>query len=103
LSYEEPPDPDAGHGEVVVDSEAIGVNYLDITAPTGQRPGPLPFLPGHEGAGTVSAVGSGVTGISVGDRVAWARPGVSSSYAERMAVPAQWILPLPSSTVSTEE
>lgn len=58
-------------------------------------PEPLPFIPGHEAAGIVSSVGSQVSGVTVGDRVAWGYPGVLGGYAERVAVPAQWIVPLP--------
>jgi NADPH2:quinone reductase len=56
------------------------------------RPDP-PFVPGAEGAGTVSAVGEGVTHLGVGDRVAWAGPG--SSYAEQVALPARRVVPVP--------
>jgi NADPH2:quinone reductase len=95
LTLAERPDPEAGPGEVVVETAAIGVNFLDVAARAGQRPGALPFIPGHEGAGTVAMAGPGVSGITPGDPVAWAWPGVPSSYAERVAVPAQWIVPLP--------
>ncbi len=54
-------------------------------ARAGRRPGALPFVPGHEDAGTVSKVGPGVSGVTPGDLVAWAWPGVPSSYAERVA------------------
>jgi NADPH2:quinone reductase len=56
------------------------------------RPEP-PFVPGAEGAGTVAAVGEGVTGLAVGDRVAWAGPG--SSYAEQVTLPAKGVVPVP--------
>jgi len=95
LAVAEVPDPEPGPGEVVVDVAASGVNFADIAKRTGRMPEPLPFIPGHEAAGTVSSVGSEVSGISVGDRVGWAWPGVLGGYAERVAVPAQWIVPLP--------
>jgi NADPH:quinone reductase len=95
LAVAEVPDPEPGPGEVVVDVAASGVNFADIAKRAGRMPGPLPFIPGHEAAGTVSSVGSQVSGISVGDRVGWAWPGVLGGYAERVAVPAQWIVPLP--------
>lgn len=95
LALAERPNPEPGPGEVVVETAAIGVNFLDVAARAGHRPVVLPFIPGHEGAGTVSMAGPGVSGVTPGDLVAWAWPGVPSSYAERVAVPAQWIVPLP--------
>ena len=87
--------PRPGPGEVVVDVAAAGVNYMDIYQREGignYRPEP-PFVPGAEGAGTVAAVGEGVTGLAVGDRVAWAGPG--SSYAAQVALPAKGVVPVP--------
>jgi NADPH2:quinone reductase len=95
LAIAELPDPEPGPGEVVVDVAASGVNFADITKRSGRMPEPLPFIPGHEAAGIVSSVGSQVSGVTVGDRVGWAWPGVLGGYAERVAVPAQWIVPLP--------
>jgi len=95
LAIAELPDPEPGPGEVVVDVAASGVNFADITKRAGRIPEPLPFIPGHEAAGVVSSVGSQVSGVTVGDRVGWGWPGVSGGYAERVAVPAQWIVPLP--------
>lgn len=89
------PDPRPRPHEVVVDAAAVGVNFLDVQARAGHRPVALPFTPGHEGAGTISAVGHEVRDLSIGDRVAWAWPGVTSSYAQRTVVPAEWIIPLP--------
>jgi NADPH:quinone reductase len=63
----------------------------------GYRP-PLPFVTGGEGAGTVIAVGDGVTGLAVGDRVAWWAPG---SYAEQVVLPADRVVPVPDG-ISTE-
>jgi len=87
--------PRPGPGEVVVDVAAAGVNYMDIYQREGignYRPEP-PFVPGAEGAGTVTAVGQGVTDRAVGDRVAWAGPG--RSYAEQVALPARGVVPVP--------
>jgi NADPH2:quinone reductase len=80
---------------VVADVAAAGVNYMDIyqrEGVGGYRPD-LPFVPGAEGAGTVAAVGEGVTHLAVGDPVAWAGPG--SSYAEQVALPANRVVPVP--------
>jgi NADPH2:quinone reductase len=87
--------PRPGPGEVVVDVAAAGVNYMDIYQREGignYRAEP-PFVPGGEGAGTVTAVGEGVTTLAVGDRVAWAGPG--GSYAEQVALPASRVVPVP--------
>jgi NADPH2:quinone reductase len=88
--------PRPGPGQVVVDVAAAGVNFMDIyqrEGVGGYRPD-LPFVPGAEGAGTVAAVGEGVTHLAVGDHVAWAGPG--SSYAEQVAVPAKRVIAVPS-------
>ena len=80
--------PRPGPGQVVVEVAAAGVNFVDIyqrEGVGGYRLDP-PFIPGMEGAGTVAAVGDGVTGLAVGDRVAWTGP--SGSYAEQVALPA---------------
>ena len=82
-------------GEVVVEVAAAGVNYMDIYQREGvgnYRP-ELPFVPGAEGAGTVAAVGEGVRGLAIGDRVAWA--GQGSSYAEQVSLPAGRVVPVP--------
>lgn len=71
LAVEELPDPEPGPGQVVIDVEAAGVNFVDALLVQGlyQIKPPLPFTPGGELAGTVSAVGEGVDGVAVGDRV----------------------------------
>ncbi len=87
------PDPHPGPGQVAVEVAAAGVNFIDIYRRSGVYRVPLPHVPGSEGAGVVTAVGAGVTGFAAGDRVAWADgPG---SYAERVAVPAQVLVPVP--------
>jgi len=64
LSYEDVTLPPPGKGEVRVRHTAIGVNYLDVYYRTGLYPSPsLPFTPGSEGAGIVTALGEGVRGI----------------------------------------
>ncbi|MBB4933324.1 NADPH2:quinone reductase [Lipingzhangella halophila] len=86
-------DPEPGPGQVSVDLEASGVNFIDIYQRSGSYPMPTPFTPGLEGAGTISAVGSGVTGLTAGQRVAWAQqPG---SYAARAIVSADRAVPVP--------
>jgi NADPH:quinone reductase len=94
LKYEDAPVPTAGKGEVVVKIAAAGVNFIDIYFRTGLSKAPqLPFIPGHEGAGTVSSIGEGVTEVNVGDRVAYAMS--QGSYAEYAVVPAWRLVKLP--------
>jgi propanol-preferring alcohol dehydrogenase len=72
LAIEDRPVPEPGRGEVLVRIEASGLCHTDIHAAHGDwpvKPNP-PFVPGHEGVGTVEAVGAGVTARTVGDRVA---------------------------------
>ena len=95
LELTERPSPEAGAGQLLVDVAAAGVNYMDIYQREGLPPygGDLPVVLGAEGAGTVAAVGEGVTGVAPGDRVAWT--GVPGSYAERVLVPAERAVPVP--------
>ncbi len=86
-------DPAAGPGELLVDVTAAGVNYVDIYHRRGLYDVTLPFTPGREGAGIVSAVGEGVDGFRIGDRVGWAD--VRGSYAEQHAIPARRAVPIP--------
>src|SRR5262245_18731205 len=98
LRIAEVEDPRAGEGEVVVRVHAAGVNPVDAYVRTGKyaRLPELPYTPGSDGAGVVKQVGPGVTGISVGDRVYIAALGVRfGTYAERMALPARFVHPLP--------
>jgi NADPH2:quinone reductase len=86
LRFTEFPDPQPRAGQVIVQVAAAGVNYMDIyqrEGVGGYKPAQFPVVPGGEGAGTVTAVAGDVTGLSVGDRVAWA--GVPGSYAEQAA------------------
>ncbi len=91
----EVPDPEAGGGEVVVDVTAAGVNRADVAQRQGfypPPPGASPY-PGLECAGVISAVGPGVTGHHVGQRVSALLAG--GGYAQRVAVPAGQLLPVP--------
>ncbi|WP_054812975.1 quinone oxidoreductase family protein [Nocardia arizonensis] len=89
----EVPQPSIGPDQLLVDTEAIGINYIDTYVRTGRYPGPLPYIPGAEGAGVVAEVGANVTEFSVGDRVAWAA--AAGSYAQRVAVDAAVAVPVP--------
>ena len=79
--------------EAVVRIEAVGVNFIDVYVREGRYQAPVPFIPGQEAAGVVSAVGSDVLKLSVGDRVAYC--GVPGSYAEFAAVPADRLVKIP--------
>lgn len=85
-----------GPGEALVRLHAAGVNFLDVY----QRRGslgynlPLPYTPGHEGAGVVEQVGEGVTSVKAGDRVAFT--GVLGSYSQAVICPADKLVTLPS-------
>jgi NADPH2:quinone reductase len=83
------PEPD----QALVRVEAAGVNFIDVYHRTGLYAISLPYVPGQEGAGTVEKVGEEVTGLSPGDRVAWA--GVAGSYAQYACVPAEKLVKLP--------
>lgn len=93
LEWVEMPLPEPGPGEARVRIEAAGVNYIDIYHRTGLYGGGLPFTPGMEGAGTVDAVGPGVTEVAVGDRVAYAM--ARGSYAEYHVVPVRQLVKIP--------
>jgi NADPH2:quinone reductase len=83
-----------GPGEVWLEQEAVGVNFLDVTQRKGAVPLALPSGLGLEGAGRVAAVGSGVSNVQVGDRVAYAT-GPIGSYASGRLYPAQRLVKIP--------
>jgi NADPH2:quinone reductase len=92
----EHPEPEPGPGQVVIETAAAGVNFIDIYRRSGVYHQPLPYVPGSEGAGVVVAVGDGVTDVAVGDRVAWHEG--RGSYAERVVVDAAMVVPVPDDT-----
>ncbi|GAA4472971.1 quinone oxidoreductase [Rhodococcus olei] len=87
------PDPVPGPNDVLVRTEAVGVNFIDTYRRTGAYPMDLPYVAGSEGAGVIVAAGDDVAGLRVGDRVAWAD--APSSYAELVVVPAEKAVPVP--------
>jgi putative PIG3 family NAD(P)H quinone oxidoreductase len=95
LQLAEVPDPVAGPGEVVLRVAASAVNRADLLQRMGHYPPPpgAPAWPGLEASGTVAEVGAGVEGWSVGDRATALLAG--GGYAERVAVPAGQLLPVP--------
>jgi NADPH2:quinone reductase len=87
--------PEPGVGEVLIRQTAIGVNFLDIYHRTGLYPLPTPStVLGVEGAGIVAALGSGVSNLQVGQRVAYAGPPIGAYASERL-LPAVRAIPLP--------
>ena len=69
LCYEDVPDPTAGSGEVLIELRAASLNHLDVWVRKGLPSAPKPHILGADGAGVVAALGEGVTGFAVGDRV----------------------------------
>jgi NADPH2:quinone reductase len=94
LQFEDVPEPTPKPHEAVVHVEAAGVNFIDIYQRTGTYKLPLPMVLGLEGGGTVTAVGSDVKDVAVGDRVAWTS--VPGAYAELSVIPAERLVKLPS-------
>lgn len=85
--------PDPAEGEVQIEVAAAGVNFIDVYKRQGVYPVQTPFVLGEEGAGTVTAVGPGVSNLSVGDRVAWCQAGGSESTLVNH--PAHLLVPVP--------
>jgi NADPH2:quinone reductase len=83
-----------GAGEVHIRHTAVGLNFIDIYHRSGLYPLPMPSGIGLEGAGVVEAVGSGVTDLKTGDRVAYASAPLGA-YAEQRLMPADRLVKLP--------
>lgn len=88
--------PDPGPGEARIRHAAIGVNYIDVYQRSGAYPVPMPAGLGFEAAGVVEALGPGVKGLTVGQRVAYV-DGPAGAYAEARNQPANRLVPLPDS------
>jgi len=96
LVYEDVPNPTPQDGEVLIRIEAVGMNFADVMRRRGDdypEASPPPFTLGAEVAGTIAAVGGGVTWLTVGTAVL-ATPG-AGGYAQYICVPAAMIVPLP--------
>ena len=87
------PVPQPKANEAIVKLAAAGVNFIDVYYREGRYKAPLPFVLGQEGAGVVTAVGTEVKSVKVGDRLAWTAQ--LGSYAEYAAVPADRLVPIP--------
>lgn len=95
LEYREINDPVIGPDDILLEMKAIGLNFADVYRRKGNYhlEGKPPYILGYEGAGTVKKRGSQVSGVSVGDRVAFAD--VPAANAELVAVPSEKAIPIP--------
>jgi NADPH2:quinone reductase len=100
LRLEEVTTPEPGPGQVLVKVEAAGVNFIDVYQRTGLYKVPMPFTPGQEAAGVVTALGPGVTTPRIGYRVAYTS--VLGAYSQYAVVPADRLVMLPD-RVSTKK
>jgi len=93
LKLQEVEVPVPGPGQALVQIEAAGVNFIDVYHRTGLYPNTLPFTPGLEAAGAITALGPGTLGWRIGDRVAYTDQ--LGAYAEMAAVKAERLVPVP--------
>ena len=93
LRIAEAPELVPGPGELLIETAAIGVNFIETYQRSGAYSVPLPFTPGGEGAGHVRALGAGVTGFAVGDLVTTAE--AQATYADRFVVEAARAVAVP--------
>lgn len=87
------PVPQPKPNEAVLKISAVGVNFIDVYHREGRYKAQVPFVLGQEGAGVVSAIGSEVNSVKVGESVAWV--GLLGSYAQYASVPADRLVPIP--------
>lgn len=87
------PVPQPKANEALVKVTTAGVNAIDAQFRDGSLRTVLPFIPGQEGSGVVTAVGQNVKAVNAGDRVAWS--GTLGSYAESVAIPEEHLVPVP--------
>ena len=87
------PSPTPKANEALIQIRAAGVNFIDVYFREGRYPAPLPFVDGQEAAGVVTEVGSEVTTVSPGDRVAYT--GTLGAYAEYAVIPADKLVKIP--------
>lgn len=93
LRVDDVADPTPSPGELLIDVEAIGVNFIEIYQREGLYPLPRPFTLGSEAAGVVRALGDGVSEFKAGDRVV--SQSMKGAYAERVVVPADKAVRIP--------
>lgn len=95
LEWTEVPVPSPGPGEVLAQTAAVGLNFIETYQRSGVYEVELPFVPGTEASGTVVAVGEGVDASLIGARVATAT--ATGAYAEHWTAPADRLLEVPES------
>src|SRR6516225_9624316 len=94
MKWDDVPRPEPCEGEALIKQEAAGLNYIDVYFRSGLYKAPtMPLIIGQEGAGTVTAVGSGVINVKPGDRVAYA--GSLGGYATERVIAADRLVKLP--------
>src|SRR3954462_14763275 len=95
ISFVDLPGPTPGPDDVIIRTEAIGLNFADIYRRRGEYTSepPLPYVAGYEGAGTVVGLGTAVKNFSLGDSVGFAH--VPRANAELVKAPAWKLIPLP--------
>jgi len=95
LTLQTLPDPEPGPGDVLVRTQAMGLNFADIYRRRGEYTlvPPSPYVLGYEGAGVVDKLGPGVRGVKIGDRVAFVD--VPRANAELVVAPFEKVIPLP--------
>src|SRR5579859_4647416 len=94
MKWEDVPRPEPCPGEALIKQEAVGLNYIDVYFRSGLYKAPtMPLVIGQEGAGTVLAIGPGVTAVKPGDRVAYA--GALGGYATERVIAADRLVKLP--------
>ncbi|WP_162528825.1 quinone oxidoreductase [Mycolicibacterium sp. CBMA 361] len=93
LSYVDRPEPTPGPGEVLINAEAIGVNFIDTYFRSGLYQRAVPYIPGQEVCGTITAVGEDVAALAVGDRVVTAA--ADGTYSEYCVAPADYVAYVP--------
>ena len=99
LIYKDVPNPEIQTGTARVKLQSIGVNYMDVYTRIGLYGNDLPVIPGGEGAGVITELAPNVSGLNIGDYVAYT--GVPSSYAEEVVAPADKLVKIPNG-ISTD-
>ena len=89
------PLPVPGRGEIRIAQSVAGINFIDVYERSGTYKRDLPFVGGREGAGIVDALGSDVSGVAIGDRVAYLDVPAPGGYAEYVVLPAAQSVPVP--------
>ena len=101
MQWVEVPDLQPGTSEVLLRQTAVGLNYIDVYQRSGGYKLDLPACIGMEGVGIIDAIGDGVEGVKVGDRVGYVM-GPPGSYAEQRVYPAERLIPLPADINDTQ-